>query len=182
MQGSVNIFWDLLPCHFKNGADITGYIIHYCCTSGGEAQNISSSDNQLTCGKVSDHRYRCLLPILWFIPGASYIFQVAAVNRYGVGPFSDPIITKINVQSISLIAKLIIDFYHNYVCINLILTLDETCGTRLSNYNESNEAMPFDVTSFIIDTTKNDAMNAQNSSNLMMTIFSTSDVITSSCV
>ena len=112
IQGSVNIFWNLLSCQLQNGADITGYIIRYCCTSGGEARNISSSDNQLTCGEVSGRRYRCLLPILWFTPRSSHIFQVSAVNRYGVGPFSDPIIREIyDFESILIITLL--DFINN---------------------------------------------------------------------
>ena len=98
----MNIFWNLLPCLLQNGADITDYIIRYNRTSSGEFRNVSTSDNQLMCGEVSGGHYRCLLPFNLFVPGPLYSFQVSALNRYGAGPFSDPIITDINVQSISL--------------------------------------------------------------------------------
>ena len=89
LQGRVNISWDLLPCHLQNGADITGYIIQYNITSGGEAQTISSSDNRVDCGVESGGHYRCLLPSSsLFTTEVPYSFQVAAVNRYGAGPFS----------------------------------------------------------------------------------------------
>ena len=112
IQSKLNIFWDLLPCHFQNGADITGYIIQYSRTSGGEAQNISSSDNQLTCEVYSGRYQQCLslsTVTILFTSGSSHTFQVAAVNRYGVGPFSDPITTKIDVQSIYIIILIIVD-------------------------------------------------------------------------
>ena len=83
-----NISWDLLPCHLQNGADITGYIIQYSPTSGGVAQNISSSDSRVDCSVESGGPYRCLLPYSLFATGVPYSFQVAAVNRYGAGPFS----------------------------------------------------------------------------------------------
>ena len=88
-----NISWDLLPCHLQNGADITNYTIQYSRTSGGEAQNISSSDNRVNCGVESGGPYRCLLPSSLFTSGVLYSFQVAAVNKYyGTGPFSGPLI------------------------------------------------------------------------------------------
>ena len=103
VQSKLNIFWDLLPCHLQNGADITDYIIQYSRTSGGEARNISSLDNQLIC-EVDGGRYQQCLSLatvtMLFIYGTSYTFQVAAVNSNGVGPFSDPIISEIKVQSI----------------------------------------------------------------------------------
>ena len=102
VQNKLNISWDLLPCHLQNGADITDYVIQYNRTFGGEAQNIysSSSDNGVTCAKVSGGRYGCLIPEALFISASSYTFQVAAINRYGDGPFSDPVNTEIGVQSI----------------------------------------------------------------------------------
>ena len=105
VQNNLNISWDLLPCHLQNSADITDYVIQYNRTFGGEAQNIiisNSSDNRVTCAEVSGGRYGCLILETLFSSTSTHIFQVAAVNRYGVGPFSDPIISEINVQSISL--------------------------------------------------------------------------------
>ena len=87
--GKVNISWDRLPCHLQNGADITGYIIQYSPTSGGEAQNVSSA--QMICDQESGGPYRCLIAGSLFIPTQTYTFQVAAINSYGVGPFSDPV-------------------------------------------------------------------------------------------
>ena len=94
-----NISWDLLPCHLQNGADITGYIIQYSPTSGGEAQNISSSDSRVNCGVESGGPYRCSLHSSLFTLGVSYSYQVAAVNSYGVGPFSGQVIGMIPNQS-----------------------------------------------------------------------------------
>ena len=86
----INISWDPLPCLLQNGADITGYIIRYSPTSGGEARNVSSA--QMTCGQESGGPYRCLIAgSLLFIPTQIYAFQVAAINSYGNGPFSDPV-------------------------------------------------------------------------------------------
>ena len=96
----MNISWDLLPCHLQNGADITGYIIQYSSTSGGVAQNISNSDSLVDCGVESGGRYRCLLPFTMSTTVVSYPFQVAAVNRYGVGPFSDHVVGMIPTHSI----------------------------------------------------------------------------------
>ena len=102
IHNKLNIFWDLLPCHLQNGADITGYIIQYSRTSGGEAQNISSSDNQLTCEVYGGRYQQCLslsTVITYFTSGSSYTFQVAVVNSNGVSPFSDPVISEIYVQT-----------------------------------------------------------------------------------
>ena len=104
----VIISWDPLPCHLQNGADITDYIIQYRRTSGGEARNYFTGSDESETGVDSEHfiicdevstqtkiRYRCLLPI----PESSYIFRIAAINRFGVGPLSDPVIADMKIQS-----------------------------------------------------------------------------------
>ena len=96
-----NISWDPLPCHLQNGADITGYIIQYRLTSGGEAQNVSSA--QMTCGQESGGLYNCLMRGHFFIPFQAYTFQVAAINSYGVGPFSSPVNAMLNTQGMMYI-------------------------------------------------------------------------------
>ena len=95
-----NISWDPLPCHLQNGADITGYIIQYSPTSGGEAQNVSST--QMTCGQESGGPYRCIIAGSLFNPFQMYTFQVAAINDYGIGPFSDPVLAIISQQGINI--------------------------------------------------------------------------------
>lgn len=106
-HGIVIIFWDPFPCHLQNGADITDYIIQYRRTSGGEARNYFTGSDESETGVDPEHlicdevstltkiRYRCLLPI----PESSYIFQIAAINRFGVGPLSDPVIADMKIQS-----------------------------------------------------------------------------------
>ena len=99
----LKISWDLLPCHLQNGADITGYIIQYSSTSGGEAQNVSNA--QMTCGQESGGPYRCLIAgSLLFIPSQTYTFRVAAINSYGVGPFSGPVNASLSSQGMHDVA------------------------------------------------------------------------------
>ena len=104
----LNISWDLLPCHLQNGADITGYIIQYSLIPGGEAQNVSNSD--MICGQESSGPYRCLIAGRLFISSQTYTFQVAAINNYGVGPFSYPINTTLTTQGMMMHA------HHMYYC------------------------------------------------------------------
>ena len=99
----LNISWDPLPCHLQNGADITGYIIQYGPTSGGETQNVSSSSSRLLCGQESGGLYKCLMSGRFFIPFQAYTFQVAAINSYGVGPFSSPVKAMLNTQGMMYI-------------------------------------------------------------------------------
>ena len=100
-RGGVNISWDVLPCHLTNGADISGYIIQYSHQSGYE-RNISTSDNVLkqAC-RPSSHRYSCLVSesLGLLQRDVTYTFRVAAQNRYGVGPFSDPVLGMIDITS-----------------------------------------------------------------------------------
>ena len=99
-QSKLNLHWDPLPCHLQNGADITGYTIQYRPTSGGEAQNVSST--QMTCGQESGGPYRCIIAGSLFNPFQMYTFQVAAINDYGIGPFSDPVLAIISQQGINI--------------------------------------------------------------------------------
>ena len=97
--GRVNISWDPLPCHLQNGADIShGYIIQYTRLPNGVPINISSSDNKLLCRQEPGGPYSCVEQTSFFISGATYSFQVAAQNMYGVGSFSDPVTTVYSSQ------------------------------------------------------------------------------------
>ena len=113
LQGRVNISWDLLPCHLTNGADISGYIIQYSHPSG-EERNVSSSDTRLgvACRSEYDHRYSCSLSESKLLQKkVTYTFRVAAQNRYGVGPFSDPVFGMIGTTSIVIITTYISGCY-----------------------------------------------------------------------
>ena len=88
-----SIFWDPLPCHLQNGADITDYIIHYSLVTDGpgEARTISTANNQsVTCSQEPIGPYKCYMSSLFFT-NERYTFQVAARNSFGVGPFSVPV-------------------------------------------------------------------------------------------
>ena len=141
-SNNLNISWDLLPCHLQNGADITGYIIQYGPTFGGEAQNVSRSDSQAYCGVESGGPYKCLFSdsVLDTTTGVSYTFQVAAVNRYGAGPFSDPVI------GVSSGRYNYIIIYNNVITSVLLLSLKISFPEKICNgvYNESNETITED--------------------------------------
>ena len=92
-RGRVNISWDPLPCHLQNGADVANYIILYTHLSTGVPINISSSDSRLLCRQEPGGPYSCVEQTSFFISGATYSFQVAAQNMYGVGSFSGPVTT-----------------------------------------------------------------------------------------
>ena len=107
LYGRVNISWDPLPCHLQNGADITGYIIQYSLTSSSEARNFStsSSDRQEICRQEPGGPSECIMPSNLITISVVNTVQVAASNSYGVGPFSDPVITPAapNVHSMLLV-------------------------------------------------------------------------------
>ena len=54
----------------------------------------------MDCGVESGGPYRCLLPSSLVTTGVSYSFQVAALNRYGAGPFSGTVIGMSGSQGI----------------------------------------------------------------------------------
>ena len=93
-QGRVNISWDPLPCHLQNGANIRDYIIQYTILPGGQPKLIySSTDSKVKCRQEPGGPYSCLAASSLFIPRVTYSFQVAAQNSFGVGSFSNSVIT-----------------------------------------------------------------------------------------
>ena len=117
----LSISWDPLPCHLQNGADITDYIIQYNLTSTNETRSISTSDDRLSCRQEPVGPYRCYLTSSLLLEDQMYTFQVAAMNGYGVGPFSDPV--KATLHSLmgkhSFVFIIIIMLYNYYNNIHL---------------------------------------------------------------
>ena len=91
LKSRLSISWDPIPCHLQNSADITDYIILYNLTSTNETRSISTSNDRLNCSQEPVGPYRCYLMSSLLLEDQMYTFQVAAMNRYGVGPFSDPV-------------------------------------------------------------------------------------------
>ena len=92
-QGKVNISWDPLPCHLQNDADITVYNIRYTQLPAGEPNTIVSNHSKVECCQEPGGPYSCLVASSFFIPHVTYSFQVAAQNSFGVGSFSNSVIT-----------------------------------------------------------------------------------------
>ena len=57
-----------------------GYIVRYYATCGSE-RNVQRSKSVVTPGSTIDG----------LTPNTEYVFQVAAVNGHGTGPFTEPI-------------------------------------------------------------------------------------------
>ena len=96
-EGRVNISWDPLPCHLQNGADVTGYIMQYTSLSTGISSSYSESD--VECSQEVGGPYSCVVAESLIPSNHAYSIQVAAVNRYGDGPFSEPINVILPVSS-----------------------------------------------------------------------------------
>ena len=90
-QGRVNISWDPLPCHLQNGADVTSYIIQYTRLSTGVITRINSFHSDVQCSQEVSGLYSCVVAESLIFSYQGYSIQVAAVNNYGDGSFSDPI-------------------------------------------------------------------------------------------
>ena len=75
----VSLSWREVPCVQQNGP-ITGYIVRYYATCGAD-RNVLQSQSVVTTGSTIDG----LTPI------TEYVFQVAALNVNGSGPFTEPI-------------------------------------------------------------------------------------------
>ena len=94
-QGKLNISWDPLPCHLQNGADVTVYSIQYTELPDGGPNII---DSKAECCQEPGGPYSCLAASSFFIPRVTYSFQVAARNSFGVGSFSNSVITVYDSQ------------------------------------------------------------------------------------
>ena len=67
-----------MPCFQQNGP-VTGYVVRYYTTCGAD-RNVQNK-SVVTTGDIIDG----------LTPDTEYVFQVAAVNVNGTGPFSEPI-------------------------------------------------------------------------------------------
>ena len=75
----VSLRWKEVPCFQQNGP-ITGYVVRNYATCGAN-RDVQWNKSVVTTGDVIDG----------LTPNTEYIFQVAAVNVNGTGPFSEPI-------------------------------------------------------------------------------------------
>ena len=71
--------WREVPCVQQNGL-ITGYVVRYFATCGAD-RNVQQNRSVVTTGSN----------ISGLTPNTEYVFQVAAVNVNGTGPFTKPI-------------------------------------------------------------------------------------------
>ena len=75
----VSLRWRKVPCVQQNGP-ITGYYVRYYATCGS-GRNVQQNKSVGTMDDI----------INGLTPNTEYVFQVAAVNVNGTGPFSEPI-------------------------------------------------------------------------------------------
>ena len=106
-QGKLNISWDPLPCHLQNGADVTVYSIQYTQLPDGGPNIIVSTDSKVECRQEPGGPYSCLAASSFFISHVTYSFQVAARNSFGIGSFSNSVITVYGSQGNHYM------YYHN---------------------------------------------------------------------
>ena len=75
----VSLRWRTVSCVQQNGP-ITGYVVRYYPTCGAD-RNVQQNKSVVTTGDIIDG----------LTPNTECVFQVAAVNVNGTGPFSEPI-------------------------------------------------------------------------------------------
>ena len=75
----VSLRWREVPCFQQNGP-ITGYIVRYYTTCGA-SKDVQRYKSVVTTSVIIDS----------LTPNTEYVFQVAAVNVNGTGPFNKPI-------------------------------------------------------------------------------------------
>ena len=78
----VSLRWRRVSC-FKQNGPITGYVVRYYATCGAD-RGVQRNKSVVTTGSTIDG----------LISNTEYVFQVAAVNVNGTGPFSEPIILR----------------------------------------------------------------------------------------
>ena len=89
----VSLRWRELPCVQQNGP-ITGYVVRFYATCGAD-RDVQQNKSVVTTGDIIDG----------LTPNTEYVFQVAAVNVNGTGPFGEPITLggKYNFRCMSLL-------------------------------------------------------------------------------
>ena len=75
----VSLIWRDVPCDQQNGP-ITGYVVWYYATCGPD-RDVQQTKSVVATGSIIDG----------LTPNAEYVFQVAAVNTNGTGPFGEPV-------------------------------------------------------------------------------------------
>ena len=75
----VSLSWREVVCVQQNGP-VTGYVVRYYATCGA-SRAVRQNKSVVTTGDIIDG----------LTPNAEYVFQVAAVNVNGTGPFGEPI-------------------------------------------------------------------------------------------
>ena len=77
---NITVQWRPVDCIHRNG-NITGYILLYRVDNSGSNVSVNVSANS------SDQS----VALSELLAGTLYTFQVAAVNRVGTGPYSNPV-------------------------------------------------------------------------------------------
>ena len=93
---------------------------------------MSSSDSRVDCGVESGGHYRCLLLSSLSTTEVSYSFQVAAINRYGAGPFSGQVNATINGTGMYLVVVYLYEQIRKKLNLKVILSLEfeVSCYTK----------------------------------------------------
>ena len=78
----VELTWNLEDCRGRNG-ELTGYVVQY-----NEDHNSDDVMNKFVVLIEGEPSQSGTIDSL--NPGTSYMFQVAAINANGTGPFSEP--------------------------------------------------------------------------------------------
>ena len=85
-SSTIYVYWGEVTCQLHNG-EITGYFVEYSRRGGGGE---GSGEGGSGCAEVV-HVTSPNLTITGLGPLTEYIIRVAAVNKNGAGPFSDPV-------------------------------------------------------------------------------------------
>ena len=103
-SSSMTVQWGSVDCIHHNG-DITGYSVCYRVQGSGSTQIESVSGDATTKATISG-----------LTSSTSYVIEVAAVNRAGIGVYSDPLTVETSAAGQS-----------RYLQVVLLLLLSHTC-------------------------------------------------------